>query len=158
MRARCRLGAATPALRTSGWRGKRWTGPGKTAGGCSGATCRPPKDLLELRANHTGKRFGPDVPDSAHPVARTHDESGRLALYVNPEFTSRIVGLAPAASRIMLYALWAHGTGLEFTYRHRWRDGDLAIWDNRSVMHTSILDYDEPRALTRVVVKGGVPV
>lgn len=116
------------------------------------------KDLLELRANHTGKRFGPDVPDSAHPVARTHDESGHLALYVNPEFTSHIVGLAPAASRIMLYALWAHGTSLEFTYRHRWRDGDLAIWDNRSVMHTSILDYDEPRALTRVVVKGSVPV
>ena len=115
-------------------------------------------DLRGLRANHTGKRFGAAVPDSTHPVVRRHDESGRLALYVNPEFTSHIVGMDEAASKIMLYALWAHGTGLEFTYRHRWRPGDLAIWDNRSVMHTSILDYDEPRALTRVVVKGDVPV
>lgn len=115
------------------------------------------KDLLGRRANHTGKRFGADVPDSVHPVVRTHDESGRAALYVNPEFTSHIVGLDDAPSRIMLYALWTHSTGLEFVYRHRWRPGDFCIWDNRSVMHTSILDYDEPRALTRVVVKGDVP-
>ena len=115
------------------------------------------EDLQGLRANHTGKRFGAEVPDSVHPVVRTHDESGRAALYVNPEFTSHIVGLEDAASRIMLYALWAHGTGMEFVYRHRWRPGDICIWDNRSVMHTSILDYDAPRALTRVVVKGDVP-
>lgn len=115
------------------------------------------KDVLGRRANHTGKRFGAKVPDSVHPVVRTHNESGRAALYVNPEFTSHIVGLDDAASRIMLYALWAHGTGLEFVYRHRWRPGDICIWDNRSVMHTSILDYDAPRSLTRVVVKGDVP-
>ena len=116
------------------------------------------EDILGLRANHTGKQFGPEVPDSVHPVVRTHDESGRTALYVNPEFTSHIEGLEDAASRIMLYALWAHGTGLEFVYRHRWRHGDICIWDNRSVMHTSIADHSGPRSLSRVVVKGDVPV
>lgn len=114
--------------------------------------------VVALAANHTGKRFGPKVPDSVHPVVRTHDESRRPALYVNPEFTSHIVGLPESASKLMLYALWSHATGLEFCYRHRWSPGDLAIWDNRSVMHTSILDYDEPRALARVVVKGKAPV
>ena len=116
------------------------------------------EDILGRRANHTGKQFGPDVPDSIHPVVRTHNESGRAALYVNPEFTSRIEGLEDAASRVMLYALWAHATGMEFVYRHRWRPGDICIWDNRSVMHTSIADYTEPRSLSRVVVKGDVPV
>ncbi len=116
------------------------------------------EQISDLAANHTGKRFGPKVPDSVHPVVRTHDETRRTALYVNPEFTSHIVGLPQTESRLTLYALWAHATGLEFTYRHRWATGDLVIWDNRSVMHTSILDYDEPRALTRVVVKGDPPV
>ena len=116
------------------------------------------EDILGRRANHTGKQFGPNVPDSVHPVVRTHDESGRTALYVNPEFTSHIEGLEDAASRLMLYALWAHATGMEFVYRHRWRPGDICIWDNRSVMHTSISDYSEPRSLSRVVVKGDVPV
>ena len=114
-------------------------------------------EISRLAANHTGKRFGAKVPDSVHPVVRTHDETGAAALYVNPEFTSHIVGLPEAASKLMLYALWSHATGLEFCHRHRWQPGDLAIWDNRSVMHTSILDYDEPRALARVVVKGDVP-
>ena len=112
------------------------------------------KDIVGLDASHTGKRFGPTVQDSVHPVARAHDESGRPALYVNPEFTSHIVGMEETAAKLMLHALWAHATGLEFSYRHRWLPGDLAIWDNRTVMHTSILDYDEPRTLTRVVVKG----
>ena len=113
-------------------------------------------DIAGLNANHTGKRFGDHVPDSIHPVARRHDENGLPALYVNPEFTSHIVGVEEPTAKLMLYALWAHATSLEFSYRHRWSPGDLAIWDNRSVMHTSILDYDEPRALTRVVVKGKV--
>ena len=113
-------------------------------------------ELLGLRANHTGKRFGAEVPDSTHPMIRLHDETARSALYVNPEFTSHVVGLGESASKLMLYALWVHATGLEFCYRHRWRTGDLAIWDNRTVMHTSILDYDERRELAHVVVKGEV--
>ena len=115
------------------------------------------EQLLNLSANHTGKGFGPNVPDSIHPVIRTHNENGKQALYVNPEFTTHIVDVSEQESLNLLFPLWIHAITEEFCYRHRWRDGDLVIWDNRSVMHTAILDYDEPRALQRVVVKGDRP-
>ncbi|HIM35505.1 MAG TPA: TauD/TfdA family dioxygenase, partial [Pseudomonadales bacterium] len=56
------------------------------------------------------------------------------------------------------WPLWLHAVTEEFTYRHRWSTGDLVIWDNRSVMHTAILDYDEPRSMSRIVIQGIVPV
>ncbi len=115
------------------------------------------EQLLKLRANHTGKGFGPNVPDSVHPVVRTHNENGRQALYVNPEFTTHIVGVPEQESLNILFPLWLHAITEEFCYRHQWRPGDFVIWDNRSVMHTAILDYDEPRTMHRVVVKGDVP-
>ena len=114
--------------------------------------------LRELRANHTGKGFGQHVPDSVHPVVRTHDETGREALYVNPEFTTHIVDVPAEESISILFPVWLHAVTEEFCYRHHWIPGDLVIWDNRSVMHTAILDYEEPRSMTRVVVKGDVPV
>ena len=115
------------------------------------------EQLLDLKANHTGKGFGPEVPDSIHPVIRTHNENGKQALYVNPEFTTHIVDVPEQESRNLLFPLWVHATTEEFCYRHHWQLGDLVIWDNRSVMHTAILDYEEPRAMYRVVVKGDKP-
>lgn len=119
---------------------------------------RDADSLRELRANHTGKGFGQNVPDSVHPVVRTHDETGREALYVNPEFTTHIVDVPAEESLSILFPIWLHAVTEEFCYRHHWKPGDLVIWDNRSVMHTAILDYEEPRSMTRVVVKGDVPV
>ena len=113
--------------------------------------------LVELQANHSGKAFGPTVPDSIHPVVRTHNENGKQALYVNPEFTTHIVEMPEQDSLNLLFPLWIHALTEEFCYRHRWQQGDLVIWDNRSVMHTAILDYDEPRVMNRVVVKGDKP-
>jgi taurine dioxygenase len=115
-------------------------------------------ELAGLRARHSGRRFGEDVPESVHPVVRTNDESGKQALFVNPEFTVAIEGLDEAESSRILWPLWMHATSMEFVYRHRWTAGDLVIWDNRSVMHTAILDYDSERFMQRVVVKGTVPV
>ena len=116
------------------------------------------ESLLSLRANHTGKGFGPDVPDSVHPVVRTHNETGRRALYVNPEFTTHVVDISEQASLNVLFPLWLHSVTEEFCYRHTWQAGEIVIWDNRSVMHTAILDYESPRAMNRVVVKGDKPV
>ena len=64
---------------------------------------RDANSLRELRANHTGKGFGQHVPDSVHPVVRTHDETGREALYVNPEFTTHIVDVPEEVSVSMLF-------------------------------------------------------
>lgn len=116
------------------------------------------RDQIErLQANHTGKGFGESVPDSIHPVVRTHNETNAQALYVNPEFTTHIVDVDDAESDRILWPLWLHSISEEFLYRHRWKVGDLVIWDNRSVMHTAILDYNEPRWMTRVVIKGDKP-
>ena len=116
------------------------------------------ESLSQLAANHSGKQFGPTVPDSIHPVVRTHNESGKLALYVNPEFTTHLIAKEEQESVKMLFALWMHATTQEFCYRHSWLPGDIVIWDNRSVMHTAIIDYEAPRYMTRVVVKGDKPL
>ena len=113
--------------------------------------------IADLQAFHTGKVFGPDVEDSVHPVVRTHDESGRKALYVNANFTKYVVGLPADESERLLFRLFAHASRQEFVYRHRWQLGDLVLWDNRSVMHYAIGDYDEQRIMHRIVVKGGKP-
>ena len=115
------------------------------------------EQIADLEAFHTGKVFGPDVEDSVHPVVRTHDESARKALYVNGNFTKHIVGLTNDESERLLYRLFAHATRPEFTYRHQWDMDDLVMWDNRSVMHYAIGDYDETRIMHRFVVKGGKP-
>ena len=108
-------------------------------------------------AQHSGKAFGPDMPVNVHPVIRTHDETGRKATYVNLPFTKSIDGMDDAASRELILRTVLHGTRPEFTYRHEWEVGDLVLWDNRSVMHAPIRDYNERRIMYRAVVAGGVP-
>lgn len=120
-----------------------------------------PEELREkianLRAFHTGKVFGPDVEDSVHPVVRTHDETGRKALFVNTNFTRYILDVSEEESERLLYELFSHSSRPEFTYRHAWSLNDLVLWDNRSVMHYAVGDYDEIRIMHRIVVKGDVP-
>lgn len=93
-----------------------------------------------------------------HPVVRTHLESGRKSLYVNPMFTQRIVGLERHESDAILALLYAHQQRIEFQCRLRWTPGALAIWDNRSVQHYAIDDYaDFERVMYRVTVRGETP-
>ena len=93
-----------------------------------------------------------------HPVVRTHGDSGRKCLFVNPGNTACIDGLEPLESRLLLDFLYAHSTRDEFIYRHRWVEGDLVIWDNRCTMHYAIVDYEEDRYLHRTTVIGERPV
>lgn len=64
-------------------------------------------------------------------------------LFVNPGFTSHIIGLYPRKSRALLNYLFDHMTQPEFLYRHRWSERDLVMWDNRRTMHYDIDDYDD---------------
>ncbi len=102
-----------------------------------------------------------NIPDPAeHPVVRTHPGTGRKALYINDYFTERFTGMTVEESRPLIQYLCARATRQENIYRHRWRNGDVLMWDNRCAMHYAVLDYDEtmPRLMHRTTAKGDRPV
>jgi taurine dioxygenase len=98
-------------------------------------------------------------PPRAHPVVRTHPGTGRSALFVNPHFTTGFDGMTEDESRPLLDTLYAFATRPENVYRHRWRAGDVVMWDNRCTMHYAVMDYTEdmPRLLHRTTAGGEVP-
>jgi taurine dioxygenase len=100
------------------------------------------------------------VPGAVHPLVRTHPETQRKALYLNPNRMEEIVGLDRAESDALLDALIAHATEERFQYRHHWRQGDILIWDNRCTMHKANADYPagERRLMHRIITAGTVPV
>jgi taurine dioxygenase len=96
---------------------------------------------------------GPD-----HPLLRVHPVSGRTALYLGRRReapANYILGMAEDESEAFLGALWEHATKDDLKWTHRWRVGDLLVWDNRCVLHhRSALDPTKPRVMNRTMVKG----
>jgi alpha-ketoglutarate-dependent taurine dioxygenase len=99
------------------------------------------------------------LPDQVWPLVRTHPVTGRKVLYVSPRFTIGIEGLPVTEADALLDILFAHQIRPEFIYRHKWRDGDLVMWDNRSVIHraTGGFTYPDIRTMHRTVVAGDRP-
>jgi alpha-ketoglutarate-dependent sulfate ester dioxygenase len=94
-----------------------------------------------------------------HPVVRVHPETGEKALYVNPGFTTHIVGVSPHESRRLLGLFYDEVARPEHTVRFKWEPGSIAFWDNRSTVHLapSDLTTDHDRKLYRVTLVGDVP-
>ena len=95
-----------------------------------------------------------------HPLVRTHPETGRKALYLG-NHASHIFGMPEAEGRALLDELLEHTTKPQFVYAHRWRIGDLVMWDNRCLLHRAVANYEMGRyrrVLHRSVVRGTVPV
>jgi taurine dioxygenase len=83
-------------------------------------------------------------PPVAQPLVRTHPVTGRRSLFLCPAVISHVEGLAPAESRALIGALMEHATQERYLYRHRWREGDLVVWDNLATLHTATL-FDHRR-------------
>ncbi len=100
------------------------------------------------------------VPDEVvHPLVRTHPETGRRAIYINPIRIDDIEGMEEAEAQALLAELLAQATQPQYEYRHQWRLGDLVMWDNRCLLHKANGDYDmdQMRYLYRVMLKGDAP-
>jgi taurine dioxygenase len=93
-----------------------------------------------------------------HPVVRTHPETGRKALFVNPGFTSHIKGLERSESDALLELLYAHSVKPDYTVRYHWHEGDIGFWDNRTTQHAVAGDFgDAHRVIQRVTLRGDKP-
>ena len=96
--------------------------------------------------------------ETEHPVVRIHPETGEPTLLLG-HFVKSFTGLSSTDSADLFTLLQRHVTRLENTVRWTWRDGDIAIWDNRATQHYAVADYDdEPRLMHRITVAGPVPV
>jgi len=100
-----------------------------------------------------------ETPDVEHPLVRTHPETGRKALYLNPNRLDRIIGLERAESDALLDALADEARKPQHHFGHVWQAGDIVIWDNRATMHRVMIDYPvgEKRVMQRVLIEGDRP-
>jgi taurine dioxygenase len=80
-----------------------------------------------------------------HPIVKSHPETGREALFVNPGYTIGIDGMDQGASDTLLARLFRHAVEPRFVYRHVWRPGMLVVWDNRATQHMATGGYDGRR-------------
>ncbi len=100
-----------------------------------------------------------ELVGAVHPVVRTHPNSGRKALYVNPGFTESIEDVSEDDSRILLEEFFKYATDPNVIYRHKWHTNDLVFWDNRCLMHHATpYPEDSIRHMLRTTVEGSVPV
>lgn len=96
-------------------------------------------------------------PAVRHPLIRTHPETGRRAIYANPNATVAIEELSASESRYVLDLLFDHVKSPEFQCRFRWSTGAVAFWDNRSAQHYGVADYRQRRIMRRVTIAGDAP-
>jgi alpha-ketoglutarate-dependent taurine dioxygenase len=103
--------------------------------------------------------FDPNREMADHPLVRTHPETGVKALYLGNHAT-HLIGVPESEGAALLDELLAHATQRQFVYAHRWRVGDLVMWDNRCLLHRAVANYEVAkyrRVMHRSVVRGTVP-
>ena len=113
-------------------------------------------------ADHVYRPLFPDVdrkyPCNDHPMVRTHPVTGRKALFVNPSYVIRIVGVPKDEGDAVLGYLYRHCTNPNFQVRFRWKPNSVAFWDNRCTQHMATWDYfPQTRSGFRVTVAGDRP-
>ncbi len=135
------------------------------------------KDIVsDLEAEHSGQKayagskllaklgkeraasFNALTP-TVHPVVVKHPFTGKPGLFVNPTFTTRLIGFSGHESRQILEALYEHMHKPEYQVRFQWQNDSVAIWDNVATQHYAVADYfPEFRSMRRIVISGVKPV
>jgi taurine dioxygenase len=99
-----------------------------------------------------------EVEGPMHPLVRVHPVTGRRALYLGRRRvwpSNYIVGLSDEESERLLDRLWAHATQAKYAWTHRWKVGDIVLWDNRCCMHyRTEIDVNQRRVMHRTTIKG----
>ena len=99
--------------------------------------------------------FEDRYPAVTHPVVTVHPVTGRKVLFVNPQFTLHIKGMAEDASRMILEFLYRKTLVHEYQLRHAWQPDMVVFWDNRLVQHSALHDYyPQRRLMERITIAG----
>lgn len=108
-----------------------------------------------LRRGYTEVTDVREAHGAQHPLVRTDPRSGRKALFLGRRHNSYIADMPLENSERLLDRLWAHATQQRFTMRHRWRAGDVLIWNNLAVLHRrDPFDASSRRVMHRTQIKG----
>jgi taurine dioxygenase len=101
-----------------------------------------------------------ETPDVDHPLVRTHDDTGEKTIYFNSNRTDQVVGMAREESDALLDMVYDHVTQPKYQYHHKWRVGDILLWDNRCLMHAVNMDFPvgQTRLHQRILLEGTRPV
>lgn len=123
--------------------------------------------LHRLRAVHqphrheseTQAQLPPEREGAEHPLVRVHPETGKKSLFLDRNAAARGPGLRASEGRTLIEELEAFATQPRFVYAHRWRKGDLLIWDNRCTLHRmTSFEPRSDRTLYRIRVRGEMPI
>jgi taurine dioxygenase len=112
------------------------------------------------RFAYAGSAQAERQPDPVvQPLVRTNGDNGTQALYFSTTKCENILGMTPEDSQDLLEDLLARIAKPELIYKHKWRKGDMLIWDNRSAMHQGVIDCppEQVRLLYRIIIEGEAP-
>ena len=99
-----------------------------------------------------------ELSSRKHPMVAFHPENGKKILFVNPAYVVKVDKLGNSESAMLLRFLFNHSIRAEFTYRHRWNDGDILVWDELATLHLAPSDYfPHERRVVRVTAGLATP-
>lgn len=114
-------------------------------------------EIDDLHVVHDFKKaldkVGYDYPILAHPLVRTHPETGEDGLFINFSQNPSVIGWTPEKSKQLIDRLLLEFNKPEHQVRFKWRENSVAFWDNRSTLHYPVYNYgDYPRRMERVLI------
>jgi taurine dioxygenase len=113
----------------------------------------------EYGARELSDQLKAENPDVYHPLIRTHPADGRKALWPSTGTVIEVVGMPNPQGLDLVQEMVDFAIQDEFVYRHKWRVGDVLMWDNRCTLHTGTLFDDTKyiREMHRLWVRGDRP-